>query len=96
MARISTEVSWKTLRWHRPNPLRVVAELIKARGRHPALDMDGKFVGRDIVLLDMHTGTAVLTLEVPMSTQTYAYALSRDGKKLAVLLNTQLSVYRVP
>jgi hypothetical protein len=79
-----------------PQSLRVVAELIKARGRYPALDMDGKFVGRDIVLLDMHTGTAVLTLEVPMSTQTYAYALSRDGKKLAVLLNTQLSVYRVP
>ncbi len=31
-----------------------------------------------------------------MSTQTHAYALSRDGKKLAVLLHTQLSVYRLP
>ena len=58
--------------------------------------MSGKFVGRDIVLLDMHTGTALLTVKVPMDSLTYAYALSRDGKKFAVLLNSQLTVYRVP
>jgi hypothetical protein len=61
----------------------VVEELIEAKGRHPSLDMSGKFVGRDIVLLDMHTGTALLTVKVPLSTQTYAYALSREGKRLA-------------
>jgi hypothetical protein len=79
-----------------PQSLRVVEELIEAEWRHPSLDMSGKFVGREIVLLDMRTGTALLTVDVPMSTETYSYALSRDGKKLAVLLNSQLSVYRVP
>ena len=76
--------------------LRVVEELIETKGRHPSLDMSGKFVGREIVLLDMHTGTALLTIKVPMDTLTYSYALSRDGKKLAVLLNSQVSVYKVP
>lgn len=76
--------------------LRVVEELIEAKGRHPSLDVSGKFVGRDIVLLDMHTGTALLTIKVPMDSLTYSYALSRDGKKFAVLLNSQLTVYRVP
>jgi hypothetical protein len=79
-----------------PQSLRVVEELIEAKGRHPSLDMSGKFVGRDIVLLDMHTGTALLTIKVPMDTQNYAYTLSRDGKEFAVLLNSQLSIYRVP
>ena len=79
-----------------PQSLRVVEELIEAKGRHPSLDMSGKFVGRDIVLLDMHTGTALLTVKVPLSTQVYAYALSRDGKRLAVLLDSQLTVYQVP
>jgi hypothetical protein len=79
-----------------PQSLRVVEELIEAKGRHPSLDMSGKFVGRDIVLLDMHTGTALLTVKVPLSTQVYSYALSRDGKRLAVLLDSQLAVYQVP
>jgi hypothetical protein len=79
-----------------PASLRIVEELIETKGRHPALDMDGKFVGRDIVLLDMHTGTVLLTVKVPMDSLTYSYALSRDGKKFAVLLNSQLSVYQVP
>lgn len=79
-----------------PESLRVVEELIEAKGRHPSLDMSGKFVGRDIVLLDMHTGTALLTVKVPLSTQVYAYALTRDGKRLAVLLDSQLTVYQVP
>jgi hypothetical protein len=79
-----------------PQSLRVVEELIEAKGRHPSLDMSGKFVGRDIVLLDMHTGTALLTVKVPLSTQVYAYALTRDGKRLAVLLDSQLTVYQVP
>jgi hypothetical protein len=79
-----------------PTSLRIVEELIETKGRHPSLDMDGKFVGRDIVLLDMHTGTALLTVKVPMDSLTYAYALSRDGKKFAVLLNSKLTVYRVP
>ena len=79
-----------------PQSLRVAEELIEAKGRHPSLDRSGKFVGRDIVLLDMHTGTALLTVKVPMDSLTYAYALSRDGKKFAVLLNSQLTVYRVP
>jgi len=76
--------------------LQVVEELIEAKGRHPSLDVSGKFVGRDIVLLDMHTGTALLTIKVPMDSLTYSYALSRDGKKFAVLLNSQLTVYQVP
>ena len=76
--------------------LRVVEELIEGKGRHPSLDVSGKFAGRDIVLLDMHTGTALLTIKVPMDSLTYSYALSRDGKKFAVLLNSQLTVYRVP
>lgn len=79
-----------------PASLRIVEELIKTKGRHPSLDMSGKFVGRDIVLLDMHTGTALLTVKVPMDSLAYAYALSRDGKKFAVLLNSQLTVYKVP
>ena len=79
-----------------PASLLIVEELIETKGRHPALDMDGKFVGRDIVLLDMRTGTALLTVKVPMDSLTYSYALSRDGKKFAVLLNSQLSVYGVP
>ena len=79
-----------------PQSLRVVEELIEAKGRHPSLDMSGKFVGRDIVLLDMHSGTALLTVKVPLSTQVYSYALSRDGKRLAVLLGSQLVVYQVP
>jgi hypothetical protein len=79
-----------------PSSLRVVEELIEAKGRHPSLDMSGKFVGRDIVLLDMHTGTALLTIKVPMDSLTYSYALSRDGTKFAVLVNSQLTVYRVP
>ncbi|MGC1818651.1 MAG: hypothetical protein WA900_13475 [Casimicrobiaceae bacterium] len=79
-----------------PRSLRVVEELIEAKWRHPALDMSGRFVGRKIVLLDMRSGTALLTVNVPMSTGTYSYALSRDGKNLAVLLNSYLSVYRVP
>lgn len=79
-----------------PQSLRVVEELIEAKGRHPSLDMSGKFVGRDIVLLDMHTGTALLTVKVPLSTQVYSYALSRDGKRLAVVLDSQLTVYQVP
>lgn len=76
--------------------LRIVEELIESKGRHPSLDMSGKFVGRDIVLLDMHTGIALLTVKVPMDSLTYAYALSRDGKKFAVLLNSKLTVYQVP
>lgn len=76
--------------------LRIAEELIETKGRHPSLDMSGKFVGRDIVLLDMHTGTALLTVKVPMDSLTYSYALSRDGKKFAVLLNSKLTVYRVP
>jgi hypothetical protein len=76
--------------------LRIAEELIESKGRHPSLDMSGKFVGRDIVLLDMHTGTALLTVKVPMDSLTYTYALSRDGKKFAVLLNSQLTVYQVP
>ena len=79
-----------------PQSLRVVEELIEAKGRHPSLDMSGKFVGRDIVLLNMHTGTALMTVKVPLSTQAYAYALSRDGKRLAVLLDSELAVYQVP
>ena len=79
-----------------PQSLRVVEELIEAKGRHPSLDMSGKFVGRDIVLLDMNTGTALLTVKVPMNTLTYSYALSRNGKKLAVLLDSKLTVYQVP
>jgi hypothetical protein len=79
-----------------PQTLRVVEELIEAKGRHPSLDMSGKFVGRDIVLLDMHTGAALLTVKVPLNTQVYPYALSRDGKRLAVLLDSQLTVYQVP
>lgn len=79
-----------------PQSLRVVEELIEAKGRHPSLDMSGKFLGREIVLLDMHTGTALLTVKIPLGTHNYAYALSRDGQGLAVLLNSQLSVYRVP
>lgn len=79
-----------------PASLRIVEELVESRGRRPSLDMSGKFVGRDIVLLDMHTGTALLTIKVPMDSLTYSYALSRDGKKFAVLLNSQLTVYQVP
>jgi hypothetical protein len=79
-----------------PASLRIVEELIETKGRHPSLDVSGKFVGRDIVLLDMHTGTALLTVKVPMNSLTYSYALSRDGKKLAVLLNSKLTVYQVP
>jgi hypothetical protein len=79
-----------------PDSLRIVEELIETRGRHPSLDMSGKFVGRDIVLLDMRTGTSLLTVKVPMDSLTYAYSLSRDGKKLAVLLNSHLTVYQVP
>ena len=79
-----------------PASLRIVEELIESKGRHSSLDMSGKFVGRDIVLLDMHTGTALLTIKVTMDSLTYSYALSRDGKKFAVLLNSQLTVYRVP
>ncbi|HEY6372696.1 MAG TPA: hypothetical protein VIX37_19110, partial [Candidatus Sulfotelmatobacter sp.] len=48
-----------------PASLRVAEELIEAKGRHPSLDMSGKFVGRDIVLLDMGMGTALLTVKVP-------------------------------
>jgi hypothetical protein len=76
--------------------LRIVEELIEMKGRHPSLDMSGKFVGRSIVLLDMRTGTALLTVKVPMDSEAYAYALSRDGKTFAVLLNSKLAVYRVP
>jgi hypothetical protein len=79
-----------------PASLRIVEELIESKGRHTSLDMSGKFVGRDIVLLDMHTGTALLTVKVPMDSLTYSYALSRDGKKFAVLLNSKLTVYQVP
>ena len=79
-----------------PASLRVAEELIETKGRHPSLDMSGRFVGRSIVLVDMHTGTALLTVKVPMDSLTYAYALSRDGKKFAVLLNSQLTIYRVP
>ncbi|HXH51288.1 MAG TPA: hypothetical protein VNM47_18265 [Terriglobia bacterium] len=79
-----------------PRSLRVVEELIKAKGRHPALDVSGKFVGREIVLLDMHTGTALLSIRVPMDTHTYSYALSRDGKKLAVLRDSRITVYSGP
>lgn len=79
-----------------PASLRIVEELIETKGRHPSLDMSGKFVGRSIVLLNMRTGTTLLTVKVPMDSLTYAYALSRDGKKFAVLLNSQLTVYRVP
>jgi hypothetical protein len=78
-----------------PASLWIVEELIRTEGRHPSLDMSGRFVGRDIVLLDMHTGTASLTVKVPMDSLTYAYALSRDGKKFAVLLNSKLTVYNV-
>lgn len=76
--------------------LRVAEELIETKGRHPSLDISGRFVGRNVVLLDMHTGTALLTVKVPMDSLAYAYALSRDGKKFAVLLNSQLTVYQVP
>jgi hypothetical protein len=76
--------------------LRVAEELIEAKGRHPSLDVSGRFIGRDIVLLDMHAGTALLTIKIPMDVLTYSYALSRDGKTFAVLLNSQLTVYRVP
>jgi hypothetical protein len=79
-----------------PVSLRIVEELIESKDRHSSLDMSGKFVGRDIVLLDMHTGTALLNIKVPMDSLTYSYALSRDGKKFAVLLNSQLTVYQVP
>lgn len=61
--------------------LRIAEELIEIKGRHPSLDISGRFVGRSIVLLDMHTGTALLTVKVPMDSLTCAYALSRDGKK---------------
>ncbi len=76
--------------------LRVAEELIETKGRHPSLDMSGKFVGRSIVLLDMHTGTTLLTVKVPMDSLTYSYALSRDGKKFAVVLNSELTVYSLP
>lgn len=76
--------------------LRVAEELIETKGRHPSLDMSGRFVGRSIVLVDMHTGTTLLTVKVPLDSLTYAYALSQDGKKFAVLLNSKLTVYRVP
>lgn len=79
-----------------PASLRVAEELIEAKGRHPSLDMSGKFVGRDIVLLDMGMGTALLTVKVPMHSLSYAYALSRDGKKFAVLLDSHLTIYTVP
>lgn len=76
--------------------LRIAEELIEMKGRHPSLDISGRFVGRSIVLLDMRTGTALLTVKVPMDSLTYAYALSRDGKKFAVLLNSKLTVYNIP
>ena len=79
-----------------PASLRVAEELIETKGRHPSLDISGKFVGRDIVLLDMSVGTALLTAKIPMDSLTYAYALSRDGKKFAVLLDSHLTVYEVP
>jgi hypothetical protein len=79
-----------------PASLRIAEELIETKGRHPSLDVSGKFVGRDIVLLDMHAGTTLLTVKVPMDSLTYAYALSRDGTKFAVLLDSKLTVYQVP
>jgi hypothetical protein len=79
-----------------PASLRIAEELIETKGRHPSLDISGRFVGRSIVLLDMRTGTALLTVKVPMDSLAYAYALSRDGKRFAVLLNSQLTVYQVP
>jgi hypothetical protein len=78
-----------------PQSLRVVEELVETKGRHTSLDMSGKFVGRDIVLLNMNTGTALLTVKVPLSTQAFSYALSRDGKRLAALLDSHLTVYQV-
>jgi hypothetical protein len=79
-----------------PASLRIAEELIETKGRHPSLDISGRFVGRSIVLLDMRTGTALLTVKVPMDSLAYAYALSRDGKRFAVLLNSQLTVFQVP
>lgn len=79
-----------------PASLRVVEELIETKGRHRSLDVSGKFIGRDIVLLDMPSGNALLTVKIPMDSLTYSYALSRNGKQFAVLLNSHLTIYRVP
>jgi hypothetical protein len=74
----------------------VVEELIDARGHHPSLDMDGTFLGRDIVLLDMSTGKEIFKVHVPLKTCDYSYALSGDGKEFAMLVDSKLTIYSVP